>query len=141
MSSFAGSPVVLAFFKTSCGTCQTTFPVWGSLEQRFRGTAPVVAVAQDAMQPARTWLEERGFEGLVLNDSYNAYAASAAYEVQAVPTLVLIDGDGVVVEAIEGWSRDAANGFAQRLSALTGGVGGDEPLSTAADGLPAHKPG
>ena len=141
LESFAGTPVVLAFFKMGCGTCQATFGVFGSLEQRFRSAAPVVAVAQDAMQPAQAWLAERGFDGLVLNDSYGGYAVSASYGVDTVPTLVLVSADGIVDTVTEGWSREAANGLAARLSELTGGAGGDAPLSTPADGLPPFKPG
>lgn len=134
-----GSPAVLAFFKTTCPTCQLAFPVFGELEHRFRGKAAVVAVAQDPMVQAQQWLAELGFEGDVLSDSYGRYDVSRAYGVQTVPTLVLINPDGDVDETTEGWTRDGVNALAARLGELTGGPTG--PVSTPEDGLPPHKPG
>ena len=134
-----GSPAVLAFFKTSCPTCQLAFPVFGELERRFRGTASVVAVAQDPMLEAQPWLTELGFEGDVLDDSLGRYEVSRAYGVQTVPTLVLVNTEGEVDRVAEGWTRDGVNAVAARLGELTGGPTG--PVSTPEDGLPPHKPG
>jgi peroxiredoxin len=134
-----GTPAVLAFFKTSCPTCKLAFPVFGELERRFRGAADVVAVSQDPMLQATQWLGELGFDGDVVNDSYGRYEVSRAYDVQTVPTLVLVGPTGEVDGVAEGWSRDGVNEVARRLGELTGR--GGEPVSTPDDGLPPHKPG
>jgi peroxiredoxin len=134
-----GTPVVLAFFKTSCPTCQLAVPVYGELERRFRGRATVAAVTQDPLATATRWLDERGFEGDVLDDTFGRFEASRAYGVQTVPTLVLVGPGGVVDHASEGWSRDAVNAVAARRAELTGRP--PDPESTPADGLPPFKPG
>lgn len=131
-------PAVLVFFKTTCGTCKLSFPVFAELERRFRNASPVVAIAQDSMRAGRAWLDGLGFDGLMLSDEYAKYAASRAYGVQTVPTVVLVD-KGTVEMVAEAWSRDAINGIAARLAELTGREA--EPVSTPADGLPPFKPG
>ena len=134
-----GSPAVLAFFKTSCPTCQLAFPVFAELERRFRNKAAVVAVSQDPVLQAQQWLGELGFGGDVLDDTLGRYEVSRAYGVQTVPTLVLVNAEGEVDHVTEGWTRDGVNAVAARLGELTGGPAG--PVSTPEDGLPPHKPG
>jgi len=134
-----GTPALLAFFKMSCPTCQLAFPVFGEIERRFHGSAAVVAVAQDPMLQAQQWLTELGFEGEVLNDSYGRYEVSRAYDIQTVPTLVLVGPSGDVDLVTEGWSRHAVNLVAERIGELTGGL--TDPVSDPEDGLPHYKPG
>jgi thiol-disulfide isomerase/thioredoxin len=130
---------VLAFFKTGCPTCQLSFPVWGELARRYGDAIPVVGVAQDPPAVAGPWLAERGFPGPNVDDS-DGYPLSRAFAVDVVPTLVLVDGDGTVAEVGEGWSRDAANAWDERLAAATGRPS-PGPVSEDEDGLPAFKPG
>lgn len=134
----AGGPVVLAFFKASCPTCQLAFPVFAELGRRHGDTVPFVAVAQDPAKVARPWLDERGFAGPVLDDSHG-YPVSAAYDLDSVPTLVLVDGDGTVVDTAAGWDRDVVNAWDARLAAMTGREA--VPVSEPGDGRPPWKPG
>ena len=134
----AGS-AVLAFFKTGCPTCQLSFPVWGELARRYGEVVPVLGVAQDPPAVAEPWLAERGFAGPTIDDS-DGYALSRAFDIDVVPTLVLVGSDGVVAEVGEGWSRDDANAWDDRLAALTGRPS-PGPMSKEDDGLPAFKPG
>lgn len=133
-----GAPALLAFFRTDCPTCQLAFPVFGEIERRFRGNANVVAIAQDPAAEAKPWLLEFGFEGEMLDDS-DGYEVSRAYDVQTVPTLVLVGPDGDVDLVIEGWSRHAVNSLVERFGSLTGGP--TDPVSELEDGLPHYKPG
>jgi len=130
----ANGPGLLAFFNTSCPTCQLAFPVVGELQRRVEARVPVVAVAQDDLPWAKSWCEERGFEGVVLDDS-RGYAASAAYDLDCVPTLVLIEPGGTVAEVVVGWDRSAFNGLGEVLDA------GALPLSAEDDGRPPSQPG
>lgn len=130
---------VLAFFKTSCPTCRLAFPVYGELHKRFGDAVPVVAVSQDPLPAARRWLDEMGFEGPVLDDTTGSYAASTAYDLDSVPTTVLIGDDGTVRHVVVGWDRDGVNELARLLGDDTGRF--TAPVSTEADGRPAFKPG
>lgn len=135
-------PVLLAFFKTTCGTCKLAFPVVGEMARRFAGqvpAVPVVAVAQDPLDRARAFLDEYGFEGPVLDDHAGSYATSAAYGLDAVPALVLVEPDAKVAASQEGWDRDRYNALGRALAERSGGDA--SPLSTEADGRPAFKPG
>jgi peroxiredoxin len=133
----AGGPVLLAFFKCSCPTCRLAFPVYGELARRYGDAVPVVAVGQDPVATSRPWLDDLGFTGRVLDDT-PAYAASAAYDLDSVPALVLVDG-GTVVDASEGWDRDRVNAWDERLAAMTGRE--PSPVSEDGDGRPPWKPG
>lgn len=134
-----GRPTVLAFFKTTCPTCELSFPVWGELARRYADAVPIVAVSQDPEAKARTWLDRRGFDGPVHDDT-DGYPLSDEHGVTTVPTLVLVDEDGTPVHRSEGWSRDVANDWDARLAALAG-VASPGPASTPDDGLPVFKPG
>lgn len=134
----AGSPVLLAFFKTTCPTCSLAMPVIAELQRRYGDAVPVVGVTQSTMADTGPWLDEAGFAGPVLDDEQGRFAVSRAYDVQSVPTLVMVE-DGQVVATGEAWDRDRMNAWAADLGARTGRD--PSPVSTEADGLPVFKPG
>ncbi|MGH9282943.1 MAG: TlpA family protein disulfide reductase [Acidimicrobiales bacterium] len=129
---------LLAFFKTSCPTCRLAFPVYGELARRYGDALPVVAVTQSAMDTTRPWLDEHGFAGPVLDDERGRFSVSRAFDVRAVPTLVLVE-DGKVVATSEAWDRVRVNDWARELGGRTGRD--TSPVSTEADGRPVFKPG
>lgn len=135
----AGGPALLIFFRSGCPTCEMAFPVYGEMARRYGDAAAVVAISQDPVLEAVPWLHERGFSGLALDDSADGYAVSVAYDVQTVPTLVLVAGDGAVSTVAEGWDRDRTNEVARAMADVTGRS--RAPVSTEADGLPVFKPG
>ncbi len=135
----AVGPALLIFFKCSCPTCRLAFPVYGELARRYGDAVPVVAVSQDPVVQARGWLDENGFPGLVLDDAAGHYATSRAFGIEAVPTMVLVDGERTVVRVSAGWDRDGVNDMAAALGRITGRSG--DPVSTEADGRPVFKPG
>lgn len=134
----AAGPALLAFFKTTCPTCRLAMPVIGELERRYGDVIPVVAVTQTAIGATRPWLEEVGFAGPVLDDEQDRFDVSRAYDVQTVPTVVLVDG-GRVVATTEAWDRDAMNAWAVNLGGRTGRD--TSPVSVEGDGRPVFKPG
>lgn len=136
---FGRQPAVLVFFKSTCPTCKLAFPVYGDLVRRAGDAAAVIAVAQDPHDVARSWLDALGFDAPVLDDSVGSYAVSRAYGVDTVPTAVLIDADGQVVDVVVAWDRDGVNRLTARLAEMAGTDPG--PVSTEADGRPAFKPG
>ncbi|MBW3614891.1 MAG: TlpA family protein disulfide reductase [Actinobacteria bacterium] len=135
----ADGPALLIFFRTGCPTCRLAFPVYGELSRRYGDAAAVVGVSQDPVLQAAPWLRELGFPGPALDDCADGYAVSVAYDVQVVPTLVMVGPDATVTMVGEGWDRDIANGFARSLGDATGRS--MAPVSTEGDGLPLFKPG
>lgn len=132
-------PVLLAFFKTSCPVCTLSFPLWGQLDERYGHAVNVVGVSQDPLAKARPWLDGLGFDAPVVDDS-DGYGVSRAYDVETVPTLVLVDKAGEVLAASQGWDRERANAWDADLAELAG-VASPGPLTTVGDGRPPFRPG
>ena len=132
-------PALLAFFKSSCPVCRLSFPIWGELARRYGTAVAVVAVSQDPLAKARSWLDEADFLAPVVADS-DDFATSRAYDLDTVPTLVLVGTDGRIIDASQGWDRNRANHWDLALAELTG-LPSAGPVSTSSDGLPAYRPG
>lgn len=120
----------LMFFKVSCPVCKMVAPMVTALAQ---GDARVVAIGQDPADALVRYAEDEGQHVTTVSEAA-PYPVSAAYDLEAVPSLYLVDGDGVIVEAIGGWNRDTWNKLAES-------VGLEEPLSTPDDGLRPFRPG
>jgi peroxiredoxin len=102
----ARGPVVLAFFKAGCPTCQYTFPF---LERLYRacGHKNVTLVGVSQNEPAKTALftKEFGVTFPVLLDGREAYPVSNAYGLTNVPTVFWIAQDGEIEVSSVGWSK------------------------------------
>jgi len=97
----ASGPVVLAFFKVSCPTCQYTLPFL----QRLRAHN-VVAVSQDSAADTREFLEAFGVTLSTLLDTRGeGYPASSAWGLTHVPSIFLVEQDGTIALAEAGFSR------------------------------------
>ena len=106
-------PVLIAFFKISCPTCQYTFPFL----QRLAGSAaPVVGICQDVRRKAEGFNREFGITFPVLLDSEDKnYPVSNAYGITHVPSLFLIEPDARVTLASTGFARTDLEEIAQRF--------------------------
>jgi peroxiredoxin len=115
----ARGPVLLAFFKVSCPVCQYTLPF---LERLYQGAgcdgAPVqiIGVSQDKASATRDFVEEFGVTFPVLLDEAGAgYPASNAFGLHSVPSLFLIESDGRVALAENGFSKADLETIGHRL--------------------------
>jgi hypothetical protein len=131
----ADGPRGLFFYKVTCPTCQLAAPVMRRFERAYPGR--VIGIGQDPeIELAR--FTQRYDMGIASIEDVPPYPISAAYDLESVPTLYLVN-DGRVQESVGAWERD---GFNRVASALAGLVG--EPpviVSMADDGLPEFKPG
>jgi peroxiredoxin len=113
-----GLPLLLAFFKTSCPTCRLAWPYVQRLHEAYGGTAVrVVGVSQNAEDESRRFFEEFGnatFD-LVL-DPEPRFAASNAFQVEAVPHIVLVSSAGTFEEIFSGWSKVKMEALGSRLA-------------------------
>ena len=134
----ASGPVLLTFFKITCPTCQLALPVVAELERRYGDAIPLLGVTQTEMAKTVPWLAQMGFAGTVLDDETGHFAVSRSYDIQVVPTMVLVEG-GTVAAVGQGWDRDRMNQWAAELGARTGRDG--SPVTTEGDGRPLFKPG
>lgn len=131
-------PVVLAFFKTTCGTCDLAFPYVNRLWESYPGGWSLWAVAQDPPKEARKCAQKHGLKYPVLPDE-SGYPVSKLYDPPATPTLFLIDRRGEVVQQTSGFSKADLNSLSAALAQRLG----VEPavIAAADDGKPEFKPG
>src|SRR2546421_4753222 len=113
----AGKPVLLAFYKMSCPTCQYTFPF---LERIYRGRANqdigMYAISQDDAESTREFDREFGITlPTLLDREEDGYPASNAYGLSHVPSLFLVEPDGRISLTITGFDKKGMEALGRRL--------------------------
>ena len=99
--------VVLAFFKVSCPTCQMTFPFLQRLSDSTHAGAQLIAISQDDAGDTREFQQRFGVSMRTLVDARPGYVASNAFRIGSVPSLFIIEPDGTIAGAAEGFHRAA----------------------------------
>lgn len=112
-SLLSSGAALVAFFKISCPVCQFTFPF---LERLYRAKANIVGISQDDAASTRDFNEEFGISFPVLVDGHG-YPASNGFGISHVPSLFLVEPDGRVSWAVEGFSRQELEKAGARLGA------------------------
>jgi peroxiredoxin len=98
-------PVLVAFFKVSCPTCQYTFPFVERIYQQLRPQGVLVwGISQDDAPVSERFAKEYGISFPILIDDY-PYQTSRAYGLKYVPTLFLIHPSGEVDLMSDGFAR------------------------------------
>ena len=122
------APVLLAFFKMSCPTCQLIFPYLQRLADR--GGPRIVGVSQDDAEGTAGFNAAFGVRFETVIDV--GYAVSAAYGLEYVPALFLVEPGGRI-----GWKSEAfVKADLEELAARWGVT-----LFDAGDRVPNYKPG
>jgi peroxiredoxin len=98
------APVVLAFFKVSCPTCQYTFPFLERIHQAYRGFH-IVGVSQNSKKDTAAFMKEFGITFPVMLDDTKKYPVSNAYGLTNVPSIFWIGQSGVIELASVGWEK------------------------------------
>ena len=99
-------PVLLAFFKVSCPTCQYAFPFYERLFHAYKNKhVTLIGVSQNDAQETTAFAEEFGVTFPLLLDDTRSYPVSNAYGLTNVPTLFWIGTDGKIEITSLGWSR------------------------------------
>jgi len=137
--NLARGPVLIAFFKVSCPTCQYTFPFLERIYQQLRPQgAQVWGVVQDEARDARQFAKQFGVTFPILVDNY-PYALSRGYGLKYVPTIFLIEPDGDIAISSEGFSKADLLEIHKSLSKSSSAS--PEPLFKPAEKIPEYKPG
>jgi peroxiredoxin len=99
-------PVVLAFFKVSCPTCQYAFPFFERLHKAYRDKGvTLVGISQNDAKDTGTFGKEFGITFPILLDDTNSYPVSNAYGLTNVPTIFWISQDGEIEVSSVGWVK------------------------------------
>jgi peroxiredoxin len=137
--ALASGPILLAFFKVACPTCQFTFPFLQRLyTQLSNQNGQVWGIVQDNAADARTFAEALGVTFPVLIDE-PPYNVSNAYGLEHVPSLFLVDSDGRIEVSGDGFAKSdivAIHASLARQLAAT-----PPPLFLATERIPEFKPG
>jgi peroxiredoxin len=135
----AKGPLLLAFFKVGCPTCQFTFPFLERIYQHFKNQGiQIWGIAQDAAPDSRKFAQTYGVNFPLLIDD-KPYQVSKQYEVQFVPSLFLVRPDGVVEIASDGFAKQDLVGIHQYFASCFGVKA--PPLFGADEKIPEYKPG
>ena len=99
-------PVVLAFFKVSCPTCQYALPFLERLYKAYgKSGVTLVGVSQNDAKDTRAFNRQFGVTFPVLLDDTHKYPVSNAYGLTNVPTVFWIAQDGEIEISSVGWLK------------------------------------
>lgn len=100
-SALQGRPVVLDFWASWCTPCRTSLPKLDALAARYEGRAAFVAVNAVSEEPAlqRSFVGQIGLRMPVVPDGV---MTAGRYQVDVLPTTVLLDREGKVARTFTG---------------------------------------
>jgi peroxiredoxin len=99
-------PVVLAFFKVSCPTCQYAFPFLERLHKAYgQKGVKLLGVSQNNAKDTAAFAKEFGVRFPILLDEIDEYPVSNAYGLTNVPTIFWIAQDGEIEVSSVGWVK------------------------------------
>ena len=132
-------PVLVAFFKVACPTCQYTFPFLERLYQQLRSSGVQIwGISQDGVKDSQRFARDYSVTFPILIDD-RSYRVSREYRLEYVPSIFLIAPEGRITIASEGFSKrdllEIQKSLAQRLSASVGA------LFSPKENVPEYKPG
>ena len=135
----AQGPLLVAFFKVGCPTCQFAFPFLERIHQHFRDHGVQVwGISQDTAPDTRKFAQAYGVTFPILIDE-KPYKTSSEYQVQFVPSLFLVAPNGAVEISGDGFAKQDLLGihryFAGHYSTTP------PPLFSADEKIPEYKPG
>jgi peroxiredoxin len=132
-------PVLAAFFKVGCPTCQFTMPFLSRLHQRYGGPKfSMLGISQDDARDTREFCEEYGLQFPALIDEHG-FPVSNEYGLTNVPTMFWINTAGQIQQTTVGFSKSDLEEMAAQAAQVTG----KPPASLFKPGevVPETKPG
>jgi peroxiredoxin len=116
------TPVVAAFFKVGCPTCQYAFPYFERIYKAYpKDKVSFVGVSQDVKADTDTFTKEYGVTFPVLLDETRSYPASNAYGLTNVPSTFVISPAGKIEFSSVGWIKreiEELNALVARLAGV-----------------------
>ena len=108
-------PILLGFYKVSCPTCQYALPFLDRLHRR-QTAVPVYAISQNGAGDVGEFNRYFGIAMPTLLDAEEAgYQASNAFGLTHVPSFFLVEPDGRISMAWDGFSRADFEALGKRV--------------------------
>src|SRR5579872_675931 len=112
----ARGPVVLAFFKVSCPTCQYAFPFYERLHKAYGHQGiRLVGISQNDAKETAAFIKDFKLTFPVLLDDTRSYPVSNAYGLTNVPTIFWVAQDGEIEVSSVGWVKREIDEIYQRV--------------------------
>jgi thiol-disulfide isomerase/thioredoxin len=108
LESLRGKVVILDFWASWCGPCKETIPTLRKLAQRH-ANAPFVLISISLDRDANAWRRAVAADKMTWPQHLDTGGTVARlFKIQPIPTAIVIDGDGIVRDRIEGYSSGYA---------------------------------
>lgn len=114
LQDFAGKPIFLNFWATWCGPCISEMGSIEKVSQQFKDDIVFLAVSNESPALIKSYLKKNKF-------SFNFARLDVSYldvYVVSLPTTMLIDGKGQLVEEEEGFRNWSSASSIEKLSSL-----------------------
>jgi peroxiredoxin len=119
--ALARGPVLAAFFKVSCPTCQYAFPFLERIYKTYGNkNVTIVGVSQNEKKDTVSFIKEYGVTFPVLLDDTRTFPASNAYVLTNVPSIFWIAQDGEIEISSVGWDRQEIEDMSRKAAETTG---------------------
>lgn len=117
----ANIPVLAAFFKAECPTCQYTFPFLERIYKAYpRDRVKVVGISQNDATTTQDFMKQFGVTFPIALDDTKSYPASRAYGLTTVPSTYFVGKGGKVEAAVVGWVKDEMEALNEAVARATG---------------------
>lgn len=113
-----GSIILLNFWASWCGPCRKEMPVLQTLQDKYQdlGVSVWGVNVEQENQAGKDFLKDLELSFSIFYDQSNTL--SAKYDVQAMPTTVIIDRDGIVRYVFRGYKDGYEKKYAKAIKQL-----------------------
>lgn len=106
LSELRGKPVFLNFWATWCPPCVGEMPHFNSVYPRYKDKINFLAISlDDSMQEANAFMQQKGYSFPAGYGNVNDIVGK--YEIQGIPTSLLLDANGNVIASKVGAMTEA----------------------------------
>jgi peroxiredoxin len=112
-------PVILAFFKVSCPTCQYALPFLERLYKEYASKGvTLVGVSQNEAKDTAAFANQFGVTFPILLDDTHSYPVSNAYGLTNVPTVFWVAQDGEIEISSVGWVKSDFEQISRKMAEI-----------------------
>jgi thiol-disulfide isomerase/thioredoxin len=118
LAQFKGDVVMINFWASWCGPCRQEMPLLDGIYKQYEdlGFTLIGVNVEPDSKAANRWLKETPVSYPILYDTQSK--VSKLYQVQAMPTTVIIDRKGMVRYVHRGYLPGDENGYLNSIRAL-----------------------